>query len=453
MARARKAKEQFDRLRPVLGAVFLAAYVAAAFFPGSPATAVFLGTGGLLYAISLPWSSTFHKALALVAFLMLGALLFSGRFDAGTFFDGLPIYFNIIAVLLVLSVAGYPIRAERYEAQIRALMAAMTKRGVGVGTTSGALGHLLGAVLDVGSFVLIDVILRRAAPRGRIEALVWAGRTFSFAPMWTNLNVLTVTTITLTGVSYGGLLAVSLPFVALGLFATLLSAQRERYEVEEVSETPLDRGAAAVLLYPVLLVAAVALANALFPRLSLTAVISVTVSAIVALISVLAAAALRRTSPLGRLAAESRETLAESHAEFALFGSAGVLVLSLEALGALAPVGNLFSALPPVLVAPALALVVALGFVGGIHVIPLVLLINTAFPLGGGPAPALWAIAILLGSQVALLLTPFSNSVTMLARLTRLHPLEIGPKRNWGFSLVMALTATAYLTLLTFLLL
>ncbi|MBD0358259.1 MAG: hypothetical protein ICV34_03305, partial [Rubrobacter sp.] len=408
---------------------------------------------GLLYAISLPWSSTFHKALALVAFLMLGALLFSGRFDTGTFFDGLPIYFNIIAVLLVLSVAGYPIRAERYEAQIRALMAAMTKRGVAVGTTSGALGHLLGAVLDVGSFVLIDVILRRAAPRGRIEALVWAGRTFSFAPMWTNLNVLTVTTITLTGVSYGGLLAVSLPFVALGLFATLLSAQRERYEVEEVSETPLDRGAAAVLLYPVLLVAAVALANALFPRLSLTAVISVTVSAIVALISVLAAAALRRTSPLGRLAAESRETLAESHAEFALFGSAGVLVLSLEALGALAPVGNLFSALPPVLVAPALALVVALGFVGGIHVIPLVLLINTAFPLGGGSAPALWAIAILLGSQVALLLTPFSNSVTMLARLTRLHPLEVGPKRNWGFSLVMALAATAYLTLLTFLLL
>jgi hypothetical protein len=65
----------------------------------------------------------------------------------------------------------------------------------------------------------------------------------------------------------------------------------------------------------------------------------------------------------------------------------------------------------------------------------------------------LWAVAILLGSQVALLLTPFSNSVTMLARLTRLHPLEVGPKRNWGFSLIMALATTAYLTLLTFLLL
>ena len=174
-----------------------------------------------------------------------------------------------------------------------------------------------------------------------------------------------------------------------------------------------------------------------------------TVSAIVALIAVLAAATLGRSSPLSRLAAESRDTLAESHAEFALFGSAGVLVLSLEALGALAPVGDLFSALPPVFVAPALAFVVALGFVGGIHVIPLVLLIDTAFPLSGGPAPALWAVAILLGSQVALLSTPFSNSVTMLARLTSLHPLEIGPKRNWGFSLVMALAGLLYIALLT----
>ena len=444
-------KERLDGLRPLLGAVFLGAYAVTPFVSGSLATAIFLGTGGLLLAISVPWTSTFHKALALAASLAFAATVLSGRFDAGTFFEGLPIYFNIIAVLLVLSVAGYPIRAERYEGQIRALMSAMTKRGVGVGTTSGALGHLLGAVLDVGSFVLIDVILRRAAPKERVEALVWAGRTFSFAPMWTNLNVLTVTTITLTGVSYGGLLAVSLPFVALGLAVTLFFAQREKYEVEEISETPLDRGAAAVLLYPVLLVVAVALANVLFPGLSLTAVISVTVSVIVALIAVLAAATLRRSSPLGRLAAESRDTLAESHAEFALFGSAGVLVLSLEALGALAPVGDLFSALPPVFVAPALAFVVALGFVGGIHVIPLVLLINTAFPLSGGPAPALWAVAILLGSQVALLLTPFSNSVTMLARLTRLHPLEIGPKRNWRFGLFVALAAAAYLELLTFL--
>jgi hypothetical protein len=128
-------------------------------------------------------------------------------------------------------------------------------------------------------------------------------------------------------------------------------------------------------------------------------------------------------------------------------------VVSLEVLGALRPVGELFAALPAVLVAPALALTVGLGWLAGIHVIPMVLLINTAFPLDGGPAPVLWAMAILLGAQVTLLLTPFSNNVTMLARLTNLHPLEIGPKRNWRFCLVSGLAATAYLALLTFLLL
>lgn len=177
------------------------------------------------------------------------------------------------------------------------------------------------------------------------------------------------------------------------------------------------------------------------------------VEAVVVLIAGLATAMLRSSSPLHRLGSETRDSLVESHAEFALFGSAGILVVSLEALGALTPVGTLFTALPAALVAPALALVVGLGWMAGIHVIPLVLLINTAFPLGGGPAPVLWAVAILLGAQITMLLTPFSNNVTMLARLTDMHPIEIGPKRNWGFGLVVALAATAYLTLLTFLLL
>src|SRR3712207_8176260 len=119
---------------------------------------------------------------------------------------------------------------------------------------------------------------------------------------------------------------------------------------------------------------------------------------------------------------ETRGSLATSHAEFALFGSAGILVLSLEALGALAPLGNLLSALPTALVAPALAAIMAVGFVAGIHVVPMVLLLNTAFPLDGGPAPALWAAALLLGAQSTLLLTPFSSAVTMLSRLTGLHP-------------------------------
>ncbi|MBA4116772.1 MAG: hypothetical protein H0X71_10155, partial [Rubrobacter sp.] len=118
---AKKVKERLDGLRPLLGAVFLAGYAVASFVPSALwATVVFLGAGTLLYAISVPFVSAFHKALALAAFLALGASVLSGRFDARMLFDGLPTYFNIIAVLLVLSVAGYPIRAGRYTAQIRA---------------------------------------------------------------------------------------------------------------------------------------------------------------------------------------------------------------------------------------------------------------------------------------------------------------------------------------------
>ncbi|CAA9444236.1 MAG: hypothetical protein AVDCRST_MAG14-223 [uncultured Rubrobacteraceae bacterium] len=446
-----RAKGWLDALRAPLGAVFLAAYAAASFTDYSPVMAVFLGTGGLLLAMSVPWASGFHKALALAALLAFGATVLTGEFDAGLFVEELPVYFSIIAVLLVLSIAGYPIRAERFTAQIRALMVTMTQRGAGVRTTAGALGHMLGAVLDVGGFVLIDVILRRSAPNHRFEALAWAGRGFSFTPLWTNLNVFTITVITLTGVSYAGLLAVSLPFVVVGLAVTLLVAQREKGEVREAPDTPLNRGAAAVVLYPVLLVAAVALVSAFLPGLSLTATISITVAAIVVLISLLAAALLRSPSPLQRLTHETRESLVSSHAEFALFGLSGILVISLEQLDALSPVGDLFYALPAVLVAPALALVTGLGWIAGIHVIPLILLINTAFPLDGGPAPALWAMAILLGGQVAMLLTPFSNAVTMLSRLTGLHPIQIGPKYNWPFALVLALATSVYLGILTLL--
>jgi hypothetical protein len=43
--------------------------------------------------------------------------------------------------------------------------------------------------------------------------------------------------------------------------------------------------------------------------------------------------------------------------------------------------------------------------------------------------------------------------VTMLSRLTGLHPLEIGPRRNWRFGLAVTLAATLYLVVLTLLLL
>jgi hypothetical protein len=446
-------RSHLDKLRPVLGVAFLVAYVWQTFAPGSFGSALFLGVGTVMFAISVPWSSAFHRVFALVAFVALGAVIFTGRFDFADYLGGMPTYFGIVAVLLVLSMAGYPIQAARYEVQIRALMAALTRRGVSIKATAGVLGQVLGAVLDVGAFVLIDVISGRSAPKERLEALKWAGRAFSFAPLWTNLNVLTATTIVLTGVSYPKLLAVTLPFVLLGLAGTLLFAQRAGGEVEEVPQAPLDRGAAAVLLYPLLLVGAVALVNLAFPKLPLTAAIAVTVVSIVLLIAALAAVFTRGVTPLARLGRETRGSLTASHSEFALFGAAGILVLSLQALGALAPLGALLSALPIVLVAPALALIMGVGFVCGIHVIPMVLLLNAAFPLDGGPAPALWAAALLLGAQCTLLLTPFSSAVTMLSRLTGLHPLEVGPRRNMGFCLVMAVAAMLYLGLLTLLLL
>lgn len=451
--RPERVRERLDGLRPFLGAVFLAAYAVSSFAPGSLGTGVLLVTGIVLYAISVPWASAFHKGLALVAFAVLGATVVAGKFDAGAFMEELPAYFDVTAVLLILSAAGYPIRAARYEAQIRSLVGAARRRGIGTNVTAGGIGHVLGAALDVGAFVLVDVVSRRAAPGGRVDALKWAGRAFSFAPLWTNLNLLTATTITLTGASYAGFLSLTLPFMLPGLAATLLFAQREKEEPDGSPEAsvPLDRGAAAVLLYPVVLVMAVALVNSLLPGVPLTAAISVTVAAVVVLIAVFATLLLRRSSPVRRLGSEMRDSLTASHAEFALFGSAGVLVLSLTQLGALAPVGNVFSALPQYLVAPALALTMAVGFVAGIHVIPMVLLIDTAFPLDGGSHPALWAAAILFGAQTALLLTPFSSAVTMLSRLSGLHPLEIGPKRNWRFGLAVALGAALYLGLLTFL--
>ena len=446
-------RARLDARRSLLGAVFLGGYAWSTFAPGSFGTALFLGVGAVLFAISVPWSSAFHRAFALVALVALAAVLLTGRFDVGDFVEGMPTYFGIVAVLLVLSIAGYPIRAARYEAQIRALVAALTRRGVGIKATSGVLGHVLGAVLDVGAFVLIDVITGRAAPKMRLDALKWAGRAFSFAPLWTNLNVFTATTIVLTGVSYPALLAATVPFVLLGVAGTVLAAQRGEDEAADLPHVPLDRGAAAILLYPVLLVAAVALVNVLFPSLTLTAAIAVTVAVIVLLIAALATVMTRRTSPFRRLADETRGSLSSSHAEFALFGAAGVLVISLQALGVLAPLGTLLSALPPVLVAPALAALIAAGFVAGIHVIPMVLLVDAAFPLDASPSPVLWATAILLGAQSTLLLTPFSSAVTMLSRLTGLHPLEAGPRRNWRFGLAVGAGALLYLGLLTALLL
>ena len=257
--------------------------------------------------------------------------------------------------------------------------------------------------------------------------------------------MLTITAISLTGVSYAGLLAATLPFVVPGLAVTVFLALREKDEA-------VDREPAAALLYP-LGISAVALVGMLFPKLPLTAEITVTVAVVVGFKAILATALLRRASPARRLARETRESLVGSHAEFALFGSAGVLVLSPTQLQALEPLGSVLSSLSPPLVAPALALIMAVGWVAGIHMIPLILLVNAAFTLNAGPVPALWAVAILLGAQSAILLTPSSNVTTMLSRLAGLHSLEVGLWRNWRFRLVIALAGLLYLGVLTLLLL
>lgn len=402
-----------------------------------------------MLALSVPRSTSFHRGLAVAAFVAFGAAVASGSFEGTTYFEGLPAYFGIVAVLLILSLAGYPIRAARYETQIRSLMGALTRLGAKPKATGGVMGHVLGAVLDVGSYVLVDVIFSRAAPKERAAALKWAARGFSFVPLWTNINLLTATVITLTGVSYPGFLAVSLPFVVVGVACLVFFAQREGGEVESTMNAPLDRGAAAVVLYPVFLIASVALVNHALPGVSLTTAIAITVVAAVVAIASVAGFSMRSYSPFARLGTETRGSLVNSHMEFALFGSAGVLVLSLDALGFLDPLGGLLRALPEYAVPLALAGVVALGFLVGIHVLPMVLLIHSTFPLDGGTFPALWALAIILGCQAALLATPFSNSVTMISRLSGEHPIKAGPKENWRFSLVVALAGAAYLVLVT----
>ena len=66
-------RSYLDGLRPLLGLVFLAGYVWQTFAPGSFGTDLFLGLGAVLFVISVPWSSTFHKAFALAAFVPLWA--------------------------------------------------------------------------------------------------------------------------------------------------------------------------------------------------------------------------------------------------------------------------------------------------------------------------------------------------------------------------------------------
>jgi hypothetical protein len=118
----------------------------------------------VLFAISVPWASAFPQAFALVAFAALGAAILTGRFDFASFLAGMPTTSGSWRVLLVLSIAGYPIRAAALRGPDPGSRRGLTRRA-SVSRHAGALGHVLGAVLDVGAFVLIDVISARAARR------------------------------------------------------------------------------------------------------------------------------------------------------------------------------------------------------------------------------------------------------------------------------------------------
>ncbi|MDP9412152.1 MAG: hypothetical protein M3P70_16995, partial [Actinomycetota bacterium] len=74
-------RSHLDGRRPALGLAFLVGYLWHTFAPGSFGTAFFLGTGAVLFTMSVPWASAFHRAFALVAFAALGAAVVSGRFD------------------------------------------------------------------------------------------------------------------------------------------------------------------------------------------------------------------------------------------------------------------------------------------------------------------------------------------------------------------------------------
>ena len=74
-------RSYLDALRPLLGVVFLAGYAWYTFAPDSFATDLLLGVGAVLFVISVPWSSAFHRAFALAAFVALGAVVLTGRFE------------------------------------------------------------------------------------------------------------------------------------------------------------------------------------------------------------------------------------------------------------------------------------------------------------------------------------------------------------------------------------
>ena len=80
-------RSHVDALRPVLGIVFLAG-TCGRLSRQSHGGQTLPGVGAVLFVISVPWSSVFHRAFALAAFVALGAVIFTGRFHFADFLGG-----------------------------------------------------------------------------------------------------------------------------------------------------------------------------------------------------------------------------------------------------------------------------------------------------------------------------------------------------------------------------
>ncbi|MGI8649552.1 MAG: hypothetical protein ACR2KW_04115, partial [Rubrobacter sp.] len=122
-----------DGVRVALLPVFLAGYFWWVFAPDGLGAALFIGSGMVLLVLSMSRAGAFHWGLGVAAVAALALSIVLGRFDAGLMFRELPSYLAIVAILQVLSLSGYPVRADRFDRRIRALMSSLARRGAKTG--------------------------------------------------------------------------------------------------------------------------------------------------------------------------------------------------------------------------------------------------------------------------------------------------------------------------------
>ncbi|MBX6378096.1 MAG: hypothetical protein IRY95_06045, partial [Clostridia bacterium] len=156
---------------------------------------------------------------------------------------------------------------------------------------------------------------------------------------------------------------------------------------------------------------------------------------------------------VGRLAGEyGRDGLLARHREMALVQSAGFLVgsLRLSGLGG-AGLDFLRRSLPdtPLGLAPWLAvLILVLGFVGFPPIPATLMVVASVDPATFGDAPAYFALSLVVGTSVSLLLAPFSIPVVVLSAATGREAREFGFRANWLYGAGLLVVGQAVLWLL-----